>query len=175
MKKDSFNQFIQETYDGRVIDPSYVRFRGMKSIVINVASECGYTDQGYKDIFEFASLMKDKVSIYLYPSNDFGGQEPGSEEQIAQFCDKYGVLDLYPTVKLMNKVSVKDPENELFQWLQHGNQMAQDGIDCEIKWNFQKFYINTDGSLWGFGYSQETMMDEDIIEWCNNMEIIQEY
>ena len=56
--KSSFNQFIQKTYDGRVIDPSYVRFRGMKSIVINVASECGYTDTNYKDIFEIGSITK---------------------------------------------------------------------------------------------------------------------
>ena len=175
MKKDSFSQFIQETWDGKVIDPSYVRFRGMKPIVINVASECGYTDQNYKDIFEFATLMKDKVSIYLYPSNDFGGQEPGTEDDIAAFCDKYGVLDLYPTVKLMKKVSVKDPENELYQHLQYDNVLTDQGIDCEVKWNFQKFLINTDGSMWGFLYSEEPLMDEGVIEWCNNMEIMQDY
>jgi glutathione peroxidase len=172
--KSSFNQFIQKTYDGRVIDPSYVRFRGMKSIVINVASECGYTDNNYKDIFEFATKMKDKVSIYLYPSNDFGGQEPKSEEEIAKFCDKYGVLDLYPTVKLMNKISVKD--SELFQYLQYDNNLTQEGVDCEVTWNFQKFLINTDGSLWGYLYPEESLTNQkNIEEWCNNMEIIKDY
>ena len=153
--KDNFNQIIQETYDGKVIDPSYVRFRGMKSIVINVASECGYTDNNYKDIFKFATKMKDKVSIYLYPSNDFGGQEPKDESEIAKFCDKYGVLDLYPTVKLMNKISVKD--SELFNF-------------------FQKYLINTDGTLWGFMFPEEMISeDKSIEEWCNNMEIIKDY
>ena len=172
MYRDSFNQFIQETWDGKVIDPSYVRFRGMKSIVINVASECGYTDKNYKEIYEFATLMKDKVSIYLYPSNDFGGQEPKDEEQIATFCDQYGLMDLYPTVKLMKKVSVKDPNNELFQWLQYNNEMAKHpDVDAEIKWNFQKYLINTDGSMWGFLYSNESIIDDEIIEWCNVMEI----
>ena len=172
--KSSFNQFIQKTYDGRVIDPSYVRFRGMKSIVINVASECGYTDTNYKDIFEFATKMKDKVSIYLYPSNYFGGQEPNIEEEIAKFCDKYGVLDLYPTVKLMNKISVKD--SELFQYLQYDNNLTQEGVNCEVTWNFQKFLINTYGSLWGYLYPEESLTNQkNIEEWCNNMEIIKDY
>ena len=172
--KNSFNQFIQETHDGKVIDPSYVRFRGMKSIVINVASECGYTDASYKDIFKFATKMKDKVSIYLYPSNDFGGQEPKSEDEIAKFCDKYGVLDLYPTVKLMNKISVKD--SDLYKFLQYDNNLTDNNVDCEVTWNFQKYFINTDGTLWGFAYpEQEMSSDENLTEWCNNMEIIKDY
>lgn len=174
--KDSFNQCIQKTWDGRTIDPSYVRFRGMKSIVINVASECGYTDQNYKDIAEFAKQMKDKVSIYLYPSNDFGGQEPGSVDDISKFCDTYGLMDMYPTVKLMEKVSVVEPGNEVFDFLQYNNNLTSEGIDTKAQWNFQKYLINTDGSLWGFLFPEETLSgDKDIEEWCNNMEIIQDY
>ena len=172
--KDNFNQFIQETYDGKVIDPSYVRFRGMKSIVINVASECGYTDKNYKDIFKFATKMKDKVSIYLYPSNDFGGQEPKDESEIAKFCDKYGILDLYPTVKLMNKISIKD--SELFKFLQYNNSLTDEGVNCEATWNFQKYLINTDGTMWGFIFPEEMISEDKVIEeWCNNMEIIKDY
>jgi glutathione peroxidase len=175
MAKNNFHQIILQTWDGKTIDPSYVRFRGMKSIVINVASECGLTDESYRDIYEFATLMKDKVSIYLYPSNDFGGQEPGTMDQISNFCDKYGVLDLYPTVKLMPKVSVTDPDNDLFQFLQYNNHLADSGIDCKIQWNFQKFLIDTNGQLWGFSLPHEKLMgDKDIEDWCNNMEIMEE-
>lgn len=175
MAKENFHQIILKTWDDKTIDPSYVRFRGMKSIVINVASECGLTDESYKDIYEFAKLMKDKVSIYLYPSNDFNGQEPGTIEEVSKFCDTYGVLDLYPTVKLMPKVSVKDPNNDLYQFLQYNNNLAKSGVDCEVQWNFQKYLIDTDGSLWGFSLPHEKLIgDEAIEEWCNNMVIIED-
>jgi len=165
--KESFNQFMMRTWDGKLIDPSYVRYRDMKSIVINVASKCGYTDDNYKQLVEFANTVKDKVSIYLFPCNDFGQQEPGDIEEIVYFCDQYGLTDLYPTVKIMGKTSVVDEENELFQWLQYNNEMAKSGLDFGITWNFHKFLINTDGSMWGFCYPDENLNDPEIIEWVN--------
>ena len=175
MIKENFNQFVQTTSDGKVIDPSYVRFRGMKSIVINTASKCGYTDSDMKDIAKFAELMKDKVSIYLYPSDDFN-QEPNTDEENEVCCDGYGLVDLYPTVKIMSKSSVISKENELYQWLQNGqthyivdNQI--DGNPFELKWNFHKYLINTDGTMWGTLFPGESLISEDIEEWCNIQEI----
>ena len=74
----------------------------------------------------------------------------------------------------MNKISVKD--SELFQYLQYDNNLTQEGVNCEVTWNFQKFLINTDGSLWGYLYPEESLTNQkNIEEWCNNMEIIKDY
>jgi|SaaInl74LU_5_DNA_1037368.scaffolds.fasta_scaffold02333_1 glutathione peroxidase len=175
MEKNNFNQFIQDTWDGKNIDPSYVRFRGMKSIVINIASGCGYTDGDLKDIRDFAERMKDKVSIYLFPSDDFK-QEPKEGKELYDFCETYGLNVLYPTVKLMPKSSVTGKDNEMYQWLQFKNEMAtqypSDENPFEVKWNFHKFLINTDGTVWGTLFPGESLLQKDIIEWCDNMEII---
>lgn len=171
--KYNFNQCIQYTWDGRCIDPSYVRFRGMKSIVINIASACGYTEQNMREIAQFAEMMEDKVSIYLYPSDDFN-QEPLNDEQIQEFCAKYGLTDMYPTVKIMSKTSVFDENNEVYQFLQKNNHLVEEqGIDCSVNWNFQKYYINTDGTLWGFSYAQESILDDGVVEWANELSEIE--
>jgi glutathione peroxidase len=145
----------------------------MKSIVINIASACGYTESNMTEIAEFAKMMKDKVSIYLYPSDDFN-QEPLTDEQIQEFCTKYGLTELYPTVKIMAKTSVLDPNNEVYQFLQKNNHLAtEQGVNCDVDWNFQKYYINTNGTLWGFSYAQESILDEGVVEWAGQLSEIE--
>lgn len=151
------------TANGQMIHPKVLN---TKHIIINVASECGYTNQNYQDLQSFLETVdKDKVSIWLYPSNDFGEQEPGTDEEIKMFCESYGVLD-YPNVYLMTKTSLKD--SDIWHWLQYTNEgSTQYGYDFEAKWNFFKYLIDEDGEMWGLSYSAESLLDEDVMDWVN--------
>lgn len=151
------------TANGQMIHPKVLN---TKHIIINVASECGYTNQNYQDLQSFLETVdKDKVSVWLYPSNDFGEQEPGTDEEIKMFCESYGVLD-YPNVYLMTKTSLKD--SDIWNWLQYTNEgSTQYGYDFEAKWNFFKYLIDEDGEMWGLSYSSESLLDEEVLEWVN--------
>lgn len=151
------------TADGNFVYPKELNTR---HIVINVASECGYTNQNYQDLQAFLETVdKDKVTVWLYPSNDFGEQEPGTDEEIKVFCESYGVLD-YPNVYLMSKTSLKD--SDIWHWLQYTNSGSTIyGHDFEAKWNFYKYLIDHDGEMWGLSYSEESLLDEEVMEWVN--------
>lgn len=161
----NFNDRVYITSDGSMVYPKELN---TKHIVINVASECGYTDTNYKDLKDFLDVVyKEEVTIWLYPSNDFGGQEPGTEEEIKMFCEGYGVLD-YPNVYLMDKVVLKD--SELWHWLQYTNEgSTQYGHDFEAKWNFYKYLIDEDGEMWGISYSDESLLDEEVMKWVQKV------
>ena len=151
------------TANGQMIHPKVLN---TKHIIINVASECGYTNQNYQDLQSFLETVdKDKVSVWLYPSNDFGEQEPGTDEEIKMFCESYGVLD-YPNVYLMTKTSLKD--SDIWHWLQYTNEGSTEyGYDFEAKWNFFKYLIDEDGEMWGLSYSEESLLDEEVMDWVN--------
>lgn len=151
------------TADGQTIKPKELNTR---HVIINVASKCQYTDESYKDLKDFLNVIgPDKVTVWLYPSNDFGSQEPGSDNDIKDFCQSYGVLN-YPNVYLMNKTVLKD--SDLWHWLQYTNYgSTQNGYDFEAKWNFFKYLIDYDGNMWGLCYSEESLMSQEIIEWIN--------
>ncbi len=115
-------------------------FKGKKVLCVNVASECGYTPQ-YQGLQKLADTYKDKLVIIGFPCNQFGGQEPGSEGEIAAFCKKnYGV-----TFLLTEKIDVKGTnQNLVYQWL---TQQSLNGkSDAEVKWNFNKFLIDEHGN-----------------------------
>jgi len=158
----SFFDYELKDYKGDVIVPD----NNKRHIVINVASECGYTNDNYQDLQSMLETIDgDKVNIYLYPCNDFGEQEPGDIEEVKAFCDSYGVLD-YPNVYLMEKVVLKD--SQLWHWLEFTNEGSTVyGYDFEAKWNFYKYFIDPDGSMWGLSYSHESLLDEDVIDWIN--------
>lgn len=116
-------------------------FAGKVLLIVNTASECGYTGQ-YKDLQKiYATYHKRGLEILAFPANDFGGQEPGSNQDIKNFCQKnYGV-----TFPLMAKSTVKGPgKSEIFQFLTSASAKHESG---EIKWNFEKFLINKVGVL----------------------------
>lgn len=136
------------------------RFRGRKVMVVNTASECGYTPQ-YAQLQELYATYEDKGFVVIgFPSNDFGGQEPGSEAQIAEFCQKnFGV-----TFPLMSKVSVKGAQRHpVFQWLANKSQNAV--MDTEVKWNFHKYLIDEHGGLVMSLESGIEPSDERITNW----------
>ena len=150
-------EFSVKDIDGSEVDLS--SYKGKVILIVNVASACGFTPQyeGLQDLFE---RYKDKgLEILAFPCNQFGSQEPGSNEQIKTFCeDKYSV-----TFKLFDKVDViGDHASPLFNYL---NEVA--GRD--IKWNFTKFLFDQNGNfIKGFG-SMKTpkMIEENIIELVN--------
>ena len=150
-------EFSVKDIDGSEVDLS--SYKGKVILIVNVASACGFTPQyeGLQDLFE---RYKDKGLVILaFPCNQFGSQEPGSNEQIKTFCeDKYSV-----SFKLFDKVDViGEHASPLFNYL---NEVA--GRD--IKWNFTKFLFDQNGNfIKGFG-SMKTpkMIEENIIELVN--------
>jgi glutathione peroxidase len=146
----SFYDFKMSTLDGQEVD--FSQYRGKKVLVVNTASECGFTPQ-YKDLQALHEQWGHKVAVLGFPSNNFGGQEPGSNEEIAQFCQKnFGV-----NFTLFEKISVKgSDQHPLFQWLK-----AQSGE--EPKWNFSKYLIDEEGNVMGFYPSGVNPMDDPIL------------
>ena len=150
-------EFSVKDIDGSEVDLG--SYKGKVILIVNVASACGFTPQyeGLQDLFE---RYKDKgLEILAFPCNQFGSQEPGSNEQIKTFCeDKYSV-----SFKLFDKVDViGEHASPLFNYL---NEVA--GRD--IKWNFTKFLFDQNGNfIKGFG-SMKTpkMIEENIIELVN--------
>jgi glutathione peroxidase len=114
-------------------------YKGKKILIVNVASECGYTPQ-YADLQKLYELYKDKLVVIGLPCNDFGGQEPGSEEKIQQFCtSKYNV-----TFPMGAKVNIKaKPQSPIYEWL---TKKSLNGVeDSEVNWNFNKYLIDENG------------------------------
>ena len=154
--KTSFYAFIVNSLDGQPV--SLEQYRGKKVIVLNTASECGYTPQ-YADWEKFYAENKDEVVVLGFPCNDFGGQEPGSAEQIKSFCQKnYGV-----TFPMFEKVSVKGAgKSPVYQWL---TDPAQNGWNSqEPTWNFCKYVLDENGKLTHFFASKVKPGDEEFLK-----------
>ncbi len=150
----SIHKFSIKALDGTTIN--FADYKGKKILVVNTASECGYTPQ-YKDLQALYEKYKGKLVIVGFPANDFGGQEPGSNTEIKSFCEKnYGV-----TFPMTEKVSVKgDDMTPIYQWL---TQKTQNGVlDATIKWNFNKFLLNEKGEVIAKFDSGTKPMDEAI-------------
>lgn len=130
-----------KSLDGKSVI-NFADFKGKYVVVVNTASECGYTPQ-YKDLQEFHAKYSDSnVVVIGCPCNQFGAQEPGTAEEIGAFCQKnYGV-----SFPLTEKIDVKGSnQHPLYQWL---TQKSKNGAgDFEVKWNFNKFIIGKDGKL----------------------------
>ena len=152
----SIYDFKMKDIDGELVD--FSKFKGQKLLLVNVASKCGYTPQ-YADLQKLHEAHGDKVTIIGFPANNFGGQEPGTNEDIKQFCSQnYGV-----TFKMMDKVSVKGVDkNPLYRWLSDKNMNGWN--DKEPSWNFCKYFINENGELVKFFPSSVNPMDEEIIK-----------
>ncbi len=127
-----------ETLGGDTVDLS--NFRGKALLIVNTASECGYTPQ-YEGLQKLYDRYKDRGLVVLgVPSNDFGGQEPGSSEEIKTFCEtRFGV-----SFPMLAKVHAKGPEiAPLYRTL---TTESPEGIRGEVRWNFTKFLVDTNGT-----------------------------
>ena len=131
--------------------------KGKHLLLVNVASECGYTPQ-YADLQELHQQHGDRIAVIGFPSNQFGAQEPGTDEQIAAFCQKnYGV-----TFPIATKADVKGANKQpLYQWL---TDAAQNGWNSEEpSWNFHKYLISPEGKLLKVMPSGTNPFDEQIL------------
>lgn len=140
MPKQTIYQFKVKDLSGKEFD--FASLKGKKIMIVNTASKCGLTPQ-YKDL---EALYKEYASkglvIVGFPANNFASQEPGTNEEIATFCQlNYGV-----TFPMMDKVSVKgDDMSAVYQFL---TNKSKNGLqDSDVEWNFQKYLLNEKGEL----------------------------
>ena len=135
----SIHDFKVESLSGDTID--FSGFKGKKILVVNTASECGFTPQ-YEELEKLYETYKDKLVIVGFPANNFGGQEPGSNHEIATFCQKnYGV-----TFPMAAKVSVKGKDiAPIYKFL---TDKKENGVkNTTILWNFTKILLNENGEV----------------------------
>jgi glutathione peroxidase len=154
VKEKSIYDFKVEALDGTTID--FASFKGKKILIVNTASQCGYTPQ-YEGLEALYKKYQDKLVIVGFPANNFGGQEPGTNTEIKEFCKKnYGV-----TFPMAAKVSVKgDDKAPIFKWL---TSKTENGVlDAEIGWNFGKFLLDEKGNLMTYFPSKVTPMSEEL-------------
>lgn len=139
MGKTIYDYKVAGLEEGKEIN--FADFKGKKILIVNTASECGFTPQ-YEDLEKLYKTYKDKLVIVGFPANNFGGQEPGINEEIGAFCKKnYGV-----TFPMAAKVSVKGKDiAPIFKFL---TDKKLNGVkNTTILWNFTKFLLNEKGEL----------------------------
>jgi glutathione peroxidase len=152
----SFYSLRSVLNNGTVID--FAAFKGKKIMLVNTASNCGYTGQ-YADLQQLAEEYKDQLVVLGFPANDFKEQEKGSDEEIAEFCKvNFGVS--FPLMK--KSVVVKSPEqNPVFQWL---TDTAKNGWnDKQPSWNFTKYLVSREGVLVNYFGPSVSPLSKDVI------------
>ncbi|MDQ6472942.1 glutathione peroxidase [Flavobacterium sp. LHD-80] len=161
MAKETIYQFKVEDLSGNTFD--FASLKGKKVMIVNTASKCGLTPQ-YKDLEAVYKEYKDKGFVIVgFPANNFASQEPGTNEEIATFCQlNYGV-----TFPMMDKVSVKgDDMCEVYKFL---TQKAKNGLqDSEVEWNFQKYLINEKGELVKVIKPKTLVTEPEVINWIKS-------
>jgi glutathione peroxidase len=147
---NSIYDFKVNAIDGSLID--FSAYKGKTLLIVNTASKCGYTPQ-YEELQKLHEQFGEKITILGFPANNFGGQEPGSNLQIAEFCQQnYGV-----TFQMFEKVSVKgEDQHELYKWL-------KEKTGQEPTWNFCKYLVKPDGTVTFFS-SKVKPLDKQIVD-----------
>ena len=161
--------------DGNQID--FSAYKGKKIMIVNTASECGNTPQ-YKDLEALYEKYKDKLVIVGFPANNFGQQEPGTNEQIKEFCSKnYAVK--FP---MAEKISVRgDDIHPLYKWLiDQSKELAKKAptetskdivwkkfLQDPVIWNFTKFLLDENGNLIAVFHNKVSPMSPEILKWLN--------
>ena len=158
MEKKSIHEFTVTDIDGKSY--AFSALKGKKIMVVNTASRCGLTPQ-YKSLEAlYQSYKTSNFIIVGFPANNFMGQEPGSNQEIAAFCSKnYGV-----SFPMMAKISVKGKDmHPIYQFL---TSKALNGLeDNEVKWNFQKYLLDENGYLVRVIDPSTQPDDPSIIQW----------
>ena len=149
-------QFSVKSIEGSTLN--FSDFKGKKILLVNTASACGLTPQ-YAQLQELYDNYKNQVVVVGIPANEFGAQEPGTNEEIKDFCSvRYGVS--FPLAA--KQVVVGEGQSDLFQWL---TQKEKNGVqDAEIKWNFHKFVLDENGALVANFGSMTSPLDETILK-----------
>jgi len=152
----SIYDFRMTSLNGDKVD--FQKYKGKKLLLVNTASECGFTPQ-YEDLQKLNDLHGDKIVILGFPANNFGEQEPGTDSEISSFCkENYAV-----TFQMFSKISVQGSDmNPLYQWL---TDKSKNGWNEEApNWNFCKYLINEKGELMKFYASAINPMSEEILK-----------
>ena len=156
--KPTIYQFKVQDLNGKTLD--FATPKGKKILIVNTASKCGYTPQ-YKGLEALYEKYKNKNFVIVgFPANNFLWQEPGTNAEIATFCQKnYGV-----TFPMMGKISVKGNDmHEIYKFL---TQKKLNGVlDSKVQWNFQKYLINEKGELEQMYLSGVEPTDAKIVNW----------
>ncbi|WP_422103893.1 glutathione peroxidase [Winogradskyella sp.] len=137
------------------------QFRGKKLLFVNVASKCGFTPQ-YRELQKLHDTYKDHLVIIGVPCNQFGRQEPGTTEDIQEFCEvNYGVSFL-----ITEKIDVKGPnQHPLYEWLT--TKAINGKQNSTVKWNFQKYLVDEHGEFLDFFYSITKPFNSRITKYLN--------
>jgi glutathione peroxidase len=154
----SIHQFTVQNIEGK--DFSFSDLKGKKIMVVNTASKCGLTPQ-YEQLEGLYEQFKDSSFVIIgFPANNFMSQEPGTNEEIVEFCQKnYGV-----SFPMMSKISVKGSDmHEVYKFL---TEKSLNGLeDSNVKWNFQKYLLNEEGVLEKVIDPRTLPNDPEIIKW----------
>jgi glutathione peroxidase len=154
MAASTIYDFKVPALDGSIID--FAAFKGKKILIVNTASKCGFTKQ-YEALEALAKKYQDKLVVVGFPANNFMGQEPGTNEEIKEFCKKnYGV-----SFPMAAKISVKGGDiAPIYKWL--CNKSENGVLDAKIKWNFNKFLLDEKGVIITKFDSDVTPMSEEL-------------
>lgn len=155
----SVYDFKVDALEGGKLDLS--QYKGKKILIVNTASKCGLTPQ-YKDLETLYKQYNDKLVVIGFPANNFMKQEPGTNEEIKEFCQKnYGV-----SFPMAAKISVKGKDiHPLYKYLV--DEAEKKGIKDPIKWNFTKFLIDEKGQLITVFSSKTNPMSEEVLSYLN--------
>ena len=156
--KENIYQFKVQDLSGDTFD--FATLKGKKVLIVNTASKCGLTPQ-YKDLEATYKEYKDKGFVIVgFPANNFASQEPGTNDEIATFCQQnYGV-----SFPMMDKISVKgDDMAAIYKFL---TQKSKNGLqDSEVEWNFQKYLINEKGELVKVIAPRTLVTSPEVLDW----------
>ena len=155
----TLHDFKSQTLDGQSFD--FASLKGKRVLIVNTASECGYTPQ-YEQLQElYATYGGENFTVIGFPSNDFGGQEPGSNEEIASFCQKNTTVIENPRGAMANTPVKGAQQHPVYQWLTHKDRNGKE--DVEVQWNFNKFLVNEKGEWVAYYPSSTSPLDEKIV------------
>ncbi len=142
MQSNRFYDLQAKAIDGTSID--FSQYKGKKLLIVNTASQCGYTPQ-YEDLQVLHEEFGDKITILGFPANNFGAQEPGTNDEINQFCKtNYGV-----TFQMFAKVDViGNNQHPVYQWLTDSSLNGKN--EQAPTWNFCKYLIDENGEFVSF-------------------------
>ena len=152
--QESIYDFAINDINGNHIDLN--KFKGKHILFVNVASECGFTSQ-YAGLEELHQQYKNDLIVIGLPCNQFGGQEPGAEKEIQQFCSKNFGVSFLMTEKIEVKGGNKHP---IYNWLTNKELNGKSG--SSVKWNFQKYIVNEEGYFVNYFYSTTKPMSPKI-------------
>ena len=158
--QESIYEVKINSISGELID--FTDFKGKFILIVNVASECGFTKQ-YAELEELHQLYKDKLVVIGVPCNQFGEQEPGSSEEIIKFCqENFGV-----TFLLTEKIKVKgEDKHPLYQWL--CTKEINGKSNSTVKWNFQKYLVDKNGEFINYFFSTTKPLSDKINFYFND-------